>query len=267
MTRKAAVGLAIAGLLTAGGAAQAASAPPGYTIARQDGFVAHANGQTRGSVTCPPGTVPLSGGAAIFTPSLDNNVNSSFPSGSTWIVDVNDAGPADVQFNVFAVCAAPPRRYAVVETPPTANPSGLQSGGSATCPGRSKPVGGGLLSQSLSTAVNINSTSPAGRSWHVDVGNGSGEDTTFEAFAVCAKLPLYAVAVGAPVLNPPGAQTFANVGCPPLTVPVGGGVSSSSADTLVDLNSTFPNGTAWASFENDRTPFPFQITPFAVCAA
>src|SRR4051794_1009959 len=107
MRRSTALGLAVASLLTTGGGAQAGSAPPAYTIVRIDGFVAHANAQTRASATCPPGTVPLSGGAAIFGPDIDRNLNSSFPSGATWIVDVNNASSADAQFNVFAVCAAP----------------------------------------------------------------------------------------------------------------------------------------------------------------
>jgi hypothetical protein len=115
--------------------------------------------------------------------------------------------------------------------------------------------------------VTINSSFPAGREWHVDEGNATGVGTTFAAFAVCATLPRYTVVAGPAISQVPEGTTLASAECRHGTVPVGGGEASTSLDTLVDLRSTFPGGSAWLAFLDDRTPFPFTFTAFAICAA
>src|SRR3954469_255316 len=117
MRRISALGLAAASLWCTAGTADAASAPPGYTIVRTADLPSPPGTQTRGVATCPPGAGPLSGGVVIAGSAIDDNVNSTFPQGTSWVADVNNATSDSTTFSVIAVCAAQPKRYRVVETP------------------------------------------------------------------------------------------------------------------------------------------------------
>lgn len=65
-------------------------------------------------------------------------------------------------------------------------PTGKQTTGGTACPAGQTVVGGGASSDSLSPAVNINSSYPVGISWVVDMNNASGASSVIFAYAICA---------------------------------------------------------------------------------
>src|SRR4051812_9192953 len=69
--------------------------PRGYTIVTTAGLSAPNGTQTRGVATCPGAKVPLGGGAFVTSFSTRANINSSFPSGRSWVADINNASGAD----------------------------------------------------------------------------------------------------------------------------------------------------------------------------
>src|SRR5689334_15109182 len=95
-------------------AALATGKPPaGYKIVSSAQLLAPAAHQTRGSVTCPAGRVPLGGGVFVVSGDFRASVNSSFPTFNGWTADVNNASGADTTFNVVVVCAKQPKNYSI----------------------------------------------------------------------------------------------------------------------------------------------------------
>ncbi len=249
----------------------------GYTIVQHE-FVNPAGLQSLGMVDCPAGTVAYGGGALANSVSADQNINSSYPlvSGSVasgWVGYVNNASNQDFVFLVYAVCAKKPTNYAVVSTT-FSNPHGLQTSGSVQCPiastgVRMKPFGGGALGSSSTTTQNMNSTLPvkSTRSWRADMNNADSVDHTFTVYAVCGLRGGWAVIKGAAVQNPPLSQSFAGVACTAGLTSVGGGLFSSSGNTQIDLNGSYPDSSSsWLGYEDNNTVgTSATITPYVVC--
>jgi hypothetical protein len=246
-----------------------AGAPRGYHIVNS-GFLTAANGsQTQGFVTCPTGTVPFGGGAEVTSFSTAANINTSIPTSNGWRADVNNASGSDTTFEVYAVCAKAPRYYQVVESSPIANPAFGEATATAACPVGTKVLGGGAYSESGDTAVNLNTTIPQGNAWRVDMNNGSAFSTAYEVYAVCAHKPGgYTVLSGNSVAAAAGQQSSAHVSCPAPTVPLGGGIYSSSDSTLVNVNTSTPNTSinGWDAYESNGSPSDASITPWVICA-
>jgi hypothetical protein len=275
----AAVATGVAGATTAaaktgelGSPTTAGAKPAGYLIV--SATFSAANGvQTRGTVACPKkGTAvrqPQGGGAVIGSSSLGANINSSFPSGNTWFVDVNNNSGAATSFVVYAVCAIPSKKYQVVTSSVT-NSAGLQTSVTAACPTGTKVLGGGGFSGSGSLAVNINTSIPLGNGWRVDENNASASDATLAAYAVCSAQPRtahYGITVGTPVTNSAGTETHAEALCPTGRSALGGGGFSGSGSTSVNMNSTSPITGGWSVYENNASSSDTTITAYVVCAA
>jgi len=133
-------------------------------------------------------------------------------------------------------------------------------------PTGTKPLGGGGLSNAGLVLVNLNSTTLNGRSWLVIENNASTFSATVTAIAICGKLPGYAVVTGTNTLNPPGSRTATQVSCPIGTLPIGGGVFSTSFSLAVNVNTSVPSGGEWESFENNAGPTPGFTSTTAICA-
>jgi hypothetical protein len=251
-------------LLVAPGAS--ARPPRGYTLVNSGTIVAPAGEQTRGVVACPIGLVPLSGSASIHSLSVQATVNSTFPLGTNWIADVNNAGASDVTFDVDVVCARQPRSYVVVTSPLLHSPSGTDALGVAICPRGTKPLGGGVSSASFSVFASINTTLPAGPDWIVDVTNATPDEVDFAVHAVCGHVPGYTVTAGDLVLNPAGAHTLSLATCPAGTVPIGGGTGSSTSNIGVNIGGMGTDGTDFVSSMNNTTGSDFTTSTTAVCA-
>jgi hypothetical protein len=248
---------------------QTSSIPKGYTVVHSELISSPAGTETYGAVLCPPLTVVLGGGVYITDRALDFNVNSSYPAGSTgWIARVNNAtfdGFFDTTFTVYAICAKQPRNYAVVSAT-FPNPTGLTSA-EVACPVRSKVLGGGSYSNSRSSGgaastVNISSTFPNGKNvWSVRMASNDSSPAQVTVFAVCGNSKGRTVYSGSAVSIPEEGESLSSVSCPAGQVPSGGGEYSSATGNGVFLNSTYPDGATWNSYENNLVePFPYPST-------
>jgi hypothetical protein len=247
--------------------ALSAGAPRGYVIVSSGFLTANTGTQTRGTVTCPVGTVPFGGGAFVSSSSTAANINSSIPSGNGWLADINNASGFATTFDVYAICAKAPLSYQVVVSTVTTNPAFSQSTALAACPIGTKVLGGGGYSFSGSTAVNINTIIPSGNGWRTDMNNDTSAATALETYAVCGHKPRgYVVESGTVQTNGAGSETLATAACPAPTVPLSGGGFSFSGSPLVNMNTTAPISGGWEVYENNATTGATSIQAYVICA-
>jgi hypothetical protein len=256
-------------------ARSATAKPAGYKIVSAD-FSAPNGLDTSGSVTCPKisgvQTVPLSGGALIDGNSLDNSINSSWPTAKGWDARVNNASASATGFTVYAVCAKQLTGYLQQKSAAVSNPADSQNGAGYECPKGDQLLGGGALSTSRSTLVNLDSSWPAGTSiWYVYVNNASSTRVSFNVYHVCAKLNVsatkYQLVAGSPVVNAAGTQSSVSVFCPDGLATIGGGVLTSSTSIDVTLNTTFPFAGGWGGDENNGSSADANLTAYVLCAS
>jgi hypothetical protein len=271
------VGITLAGATSAAAANTTASVakPAGYSIV--NGAFALPPGQTPANLTCPKKkgvqTVPLDGGALITSNSLLGNINSSFPTPTGWHVDINNSGATALSFTAYVVCAKKLPGYAQHESASVDNPAGATTAAGYICPKGDVVLGGGVLSSSTSTLVNLNSSWPAGTTtWYNYMNNASTSDASETLFRVCAKLNVttthYQEIVGTVTVNPAGHQTSASAFCPGGLSTLGGGLVSSSADGAnVTLNTTFPFTGGWTGDENNASGSNYNITVYVLCGS
>ena len=245
-----------------------AGAPRGYQQVRA-GFTAAAGLQTRGFAVCPASKVVVGGGAVIAGTDLEANINSSFPLGNGWTVDVNNAGGLTT-FTVTAICMRKPKGYEIQRFLDAPLPPLTQNFALATCSPGKVVLGGGALVGSGNTAVNLNSTFPVGGGegeWRTDVNNPTSGSFTFDTFVICAKKPRgYTVAFGSNVENRSLTQTSAFVGCPGTKVPLSGGAISPDGGNAVSVNSLRAEPHGWTVFENNASPIGATLQAKVVCA-
>ncbi len=167
--------------------------PGGYTIVFSVAVTAPALAQTFASLTCPVKkgvqTVPLDGGAEIVSSSVVANVNSSYPGsdGKSWDVYVNNGTSLSTTFNVYAVCAKKLKNYVQRVSVLEPNPAGTESGYFFVRPTGDVIIGGGALSTSGATSVNLGGDFPSGvNSWEIFVNNASGVDASVTIYQICA---------------------------------------------------------------------------------
>jgi hypothetical protein len=98
--------------------------------------------------------------------------------------------------------------------------------------------------------------------------NATASAGSFTVWAICrnTKPGGYHVQVGSAVANQAGAQTQAQVACPGNSVPLSGGVFSSSPSTAVNLNESIPDNQSWLAYENNASGSDSSVTPYAICA-
>jgi hypothetical protein len=249
--------------------------PAGYSIASVT--LPMPNGvQTSGSVVCPVKkgvqTLPLSGGALLQTDSVNANINSSYPTTEGWAVDVNNASGSASNFTVYVVCAKKPSGYVVKSSSAGSNPADTQSISGLGCPSGHVVTGGGALSTSGSTLVNLNSSFPEStRIWGVTMNNASSSSAGMTVFLVCAKFNVkktsYQYVAGSTTTNPPGEEAATQATCPPGLSVLGGGVSSHGGGLGVGINSTFPFTGGWMGNESNSSTGTPTLTTYLLCAS
>jgi hypothetical protein len=233
-------------------------------------FTATTGAQSHGSVACPSGTSVLGGGVDVGSVDLRANVAGDYPSsdGSTWSADVNNSSGTDSPFQVYAECATTPAGYAIVEST-SPSPTGAQSWRPMTCPKATVAFGGGFSSNLVSLAVNVAGDAPLtahGRGISEWIDNGSGVDGTISGYVICGRKPSgYHIMYGVQVSVPASTQVSQSVACPKSSVPIGGGVDSSS-DPAVTMNSTEPTTGGWTGRVNNASAGAVVMDPFAICA-
>jgi hypothetical protein len=148
-----------------------------------------AGAQTGGFQKCPTGTKVLGGGAIDGSGDLTTNINSSYPTSNGWHVDMNNGSATSTHFTVWVVCSsysATKQNYGVHVGTSVDNPAGVQTLASVACPSGQSSLGGGVYSNSSSTAVNLNSSYPVTGGWDDFESNASIGDQSITPYVVCA---------------------------------------------------------------------------------
>jgi hypothetical protein len=248
--------------------------PNGYTVATS-AFTAYAGSQDAGTANCPGTEQPVGGGAFVASDDLSVNINSSFPSGQGWQVDVGNASSLPTTVTAYAVCMAYSPKYRVVAAAPATLYSEWVSSNAANCPKGLAVMGGGAYSSSPATDIYIDSTVPNqlnnGRTaWRVAMASADPYDSTFTVYAVCRPKPAgYSIQWGQEVANGPYSEAESVVTCPGASVPVGGGgfvTDFQNQDAWIGMNTTYPSGSSWVMYENNYENLTRYIEAAAVCA-
>jgi hypothetical protein len=263
-------GVVEAGARTAAApAAHPASLPAGYDEVTSPAHAVPAGTRTHFQVPCPAGTKPVGGGVVSEPNNLAVNVSASYPTGaSTWAADVTNASGADTQMAVHAVCVNRPASKFSVQTGDFTVPANSTASGAVTC-ASGVVVGGGALTSSSSTAVNIATLYPSSNTtWTARINNATAAETAFTVYAICRtkKVAGYSLQHGATVLSPPGQQTFSSVACPGASVPLSGGMSASGTGLGQNLNTSTAFGQQWGNYVNNADATANHVRPWAVCA-
>lgn len=246
-------------------------------------FSAPSKADVGGSVSCPSGTVLLGGGVD----SEGAPINTSSPLGGTsttaWQAYVNNIFNQAIPVTVYAVCGAAPKGYALVSSAPIDNPAGTQTTGVVvSCPSGTKVLSGGGALESSDINVNLSSSLPVkvkvGRvthyEWRIDANNAGTGDNHAVSYAICGKkVSGYKLVKGSSVSISGGSVSGPFVECPVATgqqtLPMGGGVYSSSSNTSVALAGGFPYTLAGSpGWYNDYqcVGVPTTLTGYVVCA-
>jgi hypothetical protein len=246
-------------------------------------FSAPSKADVGGSVSCPSGTVVLGGG--VYSEGAP--INTSSPLGGTsttaWQAYVNNIFNGAVSVTVYAVCGAAPNGYALVSSAPIDNPAGNQTTHVVvSCPSGTKVLGGGGALESSDINVNLSSSLPVKvkvdqvthYEWRIDANNAGTGDNHAVSYAICGKkVSGYTLLKGGPASFPGGSISGPFVACPVVTgqqtLPMGGGVHSSSSSTIVALAGTFPYTTGgYPGWDNGYQSYnvPTTLTPYVVCA-
>jgi hypothetical protein len=160
-----------------------AAAPAKYRVVDAAPVTAPASSQTAAQAKCPAGSV-LGGG------SLSQNavsINSAYPGSDmrSWNDSVDNPTSSAATFQVVMLCGRAPAGYAITAGSPVNDRPHTQKTATATCPS-GKPLAGGVLSSSTSTAVSVSSSVATGTGWSVTESNASSTGVTIQAFVICA---------------------------------------------------------------------------------
>jgi hypothetical protein len=249
--------------------------PAGYTVVTAV-YTANPGVQSSGYVACPGTKQATGGGAYVDSSDVFVNINSSYPSstGQDWIVDVNNGSSLPTNFTVYAVCMSHSASYQVVSSGPWTASSMFVTSEATDCPTGTVVTGGGAVSNSFATDVNINSTVPNAlahghTAWRVAMGSYDQNDSSFTVYAVCRAKPTgYSIQNGTGAALEPDAETEVVATCPGASVPIGGGgfTDFSTNDTVLALNSSAPSGNEWTVYENNGETLTRSVYALAICA-
>jgi hypothetical protein len=165
-----------------------------YTVVQSPFTIAvDAGTQALATAVCPAGTRVLGGGAASTSSDTAVNLNSSYPfkrrvGASTqfsWQVEMNNASANQTGVIPVAICGRE-RGYRFVKGPAVSNPAGQSTSASATCPGATVPIGGGLVSKSGNVLTNLIEAAPTSTGWLSQEGNGDVTGHKIVPYAICA---------------------------------------------------------------------------------
>jgi hypothetical protein len=163
-----------------------ATRPQGYRVVTSAVVPNPPNTLSQATVKCPVGTMPLSGGGETSSSSTDVNMNSTFPSGRSWVLKEDNFGAAtDSTIAALAVCAKV-HGYRVVQGKSFAVVHGAEAGSFAACPKPTVPVGGGIVNHLNSVTAIFAGSFPSANEWDAFENNSTEVDIASSAVAVCA---------------------------------------------------------------------------------
>jgi hypothetical protein len=162
-----------------------ATRPQGYRVVTSGEVPNPANTVTQAAAKCPAGTMPLSGGGETSSASTDVNMNSTFPSGRSWVLEESNLTAPDSRIAAVAVCAKA-HGYRVVQGPSFVVAHGSEAGSFAACPKPTVPVGGGIVNHLNSVTAFFAGSFPSAGEWDAFENNATEVDISSSAVAVCA---------------------------------------------------------------------------------
>ena len=284
-----AAGLAAAGLMLSAGAAGAAVAhpgaagapklptapPPGYDVVYAGPYTAPAGAQTIGGASCPSTKELVGGAVSTYNNDTTVDIDSSYPAGLTWVVKVNNNGPAASRFVVYAFCLKAGSGYTVQTAAGYAN-AGATDSASVSCPPLTVVVGGGVAVSGGNLGVGINSSvgnklGPGSYDWTAAVSNTSSTGEPFGVYAICRPKPRgYVIHTSSPVSVPPGGTVEPSAACSgslnsePLS---GGGFTAyQTTDSGLAFNMTISGTGYWATVWENSGSIARSAYATVICA-
>jgi hypothetical protein len=169
--------------------------------------------------------------------------------------------------NAAATPSTLPAGYTIASTPRTTAPAGQLTIATATCPGKTRPIGGGVYTDSDDLAVNEHGSYPSGaQTWTGSLSNASARDTDLIVYAVCVNRPGALFTVNSQTFTAPrNGQGHGSANCPSGVV-VGGGVHNNISSVLLNVGSSYAaSTTSWAVTLNNGVSSQLKYTVVAIC--
>ncbi len=178
-----------------------AGEPAGYEMVNEDVVVSGGGGFVRRAVSCPQGTVALSGGAYTLTPGMNDTarLQESLVASiggnphSGWLVAVSSTHSQDGTVRIRVVCSHPPHGYEVVTGDYAMSGSGFLST-PHWCPEGTHILAGGAgvvgaLSGNFRTFLRESgpdtAPGPVYRGWWLALSKASSQDHTVRVASTC----------------------------------------------------------------------------------
>jgi hypothetical protein len=162
----------------------------GYVLRKSKSVANPAGKENEATYSCPSGDEIFGGGVFSASSQTSVNIASEWPSDdASWVVYVNNASGQATSFHVYEICAkvnTSSTHYQVVSGTVVSNPSDEETIAVEPCPSGLSVLSGGVVSSSLLTSVNLNSTYPESGEWVNYENNASTAGDDLTAFAVCA---------------------------------------------------------------------------------
>jgi hypothetical protein len=249
----------------------AATAPPGYVIARSAPLVAGVSMMiSGGQERCPTGKVVWGGGTGFLgTPGPGEAISGSAPVGSgAWEAHVDNLLHQAPDFRVDVFCANTPKSYKVISKT-VANAAGAETLATVGCPKKTVVLSGGALSTSESALADLTSAFPIGQTkFRGTVFNGTGAAANLQVYAVCAARPAgYKIATRTETALAHD-TLLGTLGCPAKTSIVGGGVKLATPEAGMSIPDDLDGAsTGWDADVVNQTAVSQAVTLYAICAA
>lgn len=137
------------------------------------------------TVTCPSGTVVLSGGVQTTADAPGSFLLSAWPPGKTSFEAVNHNGTgADLQMVVSAVCGKQPPGYKIVSSTIDSSSNATYTG--QACPTGTSVIGGGIHIAKPSKSVLVAASTISGNIWEGRILDPTAIPATITTKAICA---------------------------------------------------------------------------------
>ena len=165
-----------------------ANKPSGYKLVTKT-VDDPAGAMASGTVTCPTGSVLLSGGLATTADTANVYQLTAAPTSNRAFHGVQmNMNNLDQPFHLYALCAAKPTGYTRVTTN-VSIPVGMDFPADATCPSGTVVIGGGYSETPLSSQVDVFAESRLPtypRIWEAIAYNQTASAVTLTSVAICA---------------------------------------------------------------------------------
>ena len=237
-----------------------ATVPPIYVtqIYEQISIPANSNGNT--TVTCPAGSVVVSGGFASSDGVL---IWDSFRDGNGWRVFGRNTTGSSQLINVYATCLFNTGGSVSHELRQTNVDANGATQLVANCPGSSIVTGGGWII-GATNPIEIYNSSRLDNGWQIWVNNSGGDTPLVNVYAIC----LSGVSGSTSQSGTTNGEVPANgtlnqiTTCPTNTYVTGGGFATNIG---VLIYNTTKSGNGWQNFARNTTGTQKLLNTYATC--